>query len=555
LTLIKYWDSTGSKNMAGEFKHKDVGIDLSKAEWEGIDNHILDSQATGDLIIASSVTQLSRLAIGIEGKVLKSVGGIPTYSNPPNAAYTLATNDASVEEKAHANATLTGTADQIIINAAIETYKDVMIVGNNVYTTGEIRLGVNAAYDAVVSFLSLRTQPKLTIRHTGASCAVAIAGVGTLFEFGWIWGDHTDSQSGIRFLGMGQSRIIGVDISDFKNSCLLYDAANSLANASSNYIFINSLDWGGTIQADYGIDMRSAAGVLAQDYEFWIPLISESKIACIRVGDNASLVSQEYHSFHIGPDLGASTGLWADVMDHWNYIDIMGGVPSIGTYDILIRPTAAMTKIDCDTRSDIRVAKQNLTSIINLPYREYSLPFESIDNIYTAGGTGTVAMNAGKQYLSLLTTNVSDNTADARKYLQTSWASLSKSSEFSVTIAPQAVTNDTLGIWVGNGNTGNHYGFSAVNGALIGECGNGSALSTTGTLISMTATTPYLLHAIYNNEKGEVLFFVDGVYKGALTTNLPTGAVDLMWNAKLTTNTTAAKELYVYSDFVYKQRQ
>ncbi|MFA5715022.1 MAG: hypothetical protein WC998_04750 [Candidatus Paceibacterota bacterium] len=34
--------------MANEFRHKDVGTDLSKAEWEGVDSHEADSQSSGD---------------------------------------------------------------------------------------------------------------------------------------------------------------------------------------------------------------------------------------------------------------------------------------------------------------------------------------------------------------------------------------------------------------------------------------------------------------------------------------------------------------------------
>ena len=38
--------------MANELKHKDVGTALSRAEWEGIDSHQFDNQATGDIAYA-----------------------------------------------------------------------------------------------------------------------------------------------------------------------------------------------------------------------------------------------------------------------------------------------------------------------------------------------------------------------------------------------------------------------------------------------------------------------------------------------------------------------
>jgi len=56
--------------MANEFKHKTVGTQMTQSEYEAVGGHVLDSQAAGDLVYASSTTQLSRLGIGTAGKVL-----------------------------------------------------------------------------------------------------------------------------------------------------------------------------------------------------------------------------------------------------------------------------------------------------------------------------------------------------------------------------------------------------------------------------------------------------------------------------------------------------
>lgn len=65
--------------MANELKHASVGANLSQAEWESVVAHILDAQATGDLIYASSAAQLRRLGIGVAGQPLTVVGGIPAW--------------------------------------------------------------------------------------------------------------------------------------------------------------------------------------------------------------------------------------------------------------------------------------------------------------------------------------------------------------------------------------------------------------------------------------------------------------------------------------------
>jgi hypothetical protein len=66
--------------MANEFKHVSVGTDLSQAEWESTAGHVLNSQATGDTIYASSSSQLTRLGIGSTGQVLTVSGGLPAWA-------------------------------------------------------------------------------------------------------------------------------------------------------------------------------------------------------------------------------------------------------------------------------------------------------------------------------------------------------------------------------------------------------------------------------------------------------------------------------------------
>ena len=67
--------------MANEFKHSTVGSQLSQTEYESTTGHVLDSQAAGDIIYASSTSQLSRLGIGTAGKVLavNSGASAPEY--------------------------------------------------------------------------------------------------------------------------------------------------------------------------------------------------------------------------------------------------------------------------------------------------------------------------------------------------------------------------------------------------------------------------------------------------------------------------------------------
>ena len=66
--------------MSNEFKHGTVGTELTQAEWEGIGTHVLESQAAGDIVYASSSSQLRRLAKGTDTHVLILSSGIPAWS-------------------------------------------------------------------------------------------------------------------------------------------------------------------------------------------------------------------------------------------------------------------------------------------------------------------------------------------------------------------------------------------------------------------------------------------------------------------------------------------
>lgn len=69
--------------MANELVHGTQGTTLTQAEFESVGLHVCNSQATGDLIYASSATQLTRLAVGAADTILVSDGSNPSWSATP----------------------------------------------------------------------------------------------------------------------------------------------------------------------------------------------------------------------------------------------------------------------------------------------------------------------------------------------------------------------------------------------------------------------------------------------------------------------------------------
>ena len=76
--------------MANEFKHKDPGTELTQAEYIASDGtgHVFDSQASGDILYASSSSVLARLAKATDGNILELASGLPAWTASPTIGST-----------------------------------------------------------------------------------------------------------------------------------------------------------------------------------------------------------------------------------------------------------------------------------------------------------------------------------------------------------------------------------------------------------------------------------------------------------------------------------
>ncbi len=87
--------------MANELRHSDVGTALSKSEWEAVGGHIFNSQAAGDIMYASTTSQLSRLGIGSANQILAVNSGAtaPEWVSGVNLAtnFTVSANNSANE--------------------------------------------------------------------------------------------------------------------------------------------------------------------------------------------------------------------------------------------------------------------------------------------------------------------------------------------------------------------------------------------------------------------------------------------------------------------------
>ena len=95
--------------MANELTHKDPGVALTQAEYISSDGtgHVFDSQASGDILYASSSTVLSRLAKATDGNILELASGLPAWTASPSIWSTSWANANHAHAASNSGGTLT----------------------------------------------------------------------------------------------------------------------------------------------------------------------------------------------------------------------------------------------------------------------------------------------------------------------------------------------------------------------------------------------------------------------------------------------------------------
>ena len=115
--------------MANELKHGTAGTSLSQAEFEGVGLHVFNSQATGDIVYASSSTQLTRLGKATDGDVLTLASGVPSWATPTTGDITGVTagtglTGGGTSGTVTVNLALTGLVDTAIANGDYIVFTD-----------------------------------------------------------------------------------------------------------------------------------------------------------------------------------------------------------------------------------------------------------------------------------------------------------------------------------------------------------------------------------------------------------------------------------------------
>ena len=150
--------------MANELRHADaISGRVRENEYEHPSEHILNDQAIGDMVYASSATQLSGLPIGSTGDFLTVTAGKPAWTNSfavsigfaNDIIFTLGTDDdigmVLRSTSLNANTVLAGVIVGTRVTQAMAANS--LLIGN-VTASGDIGLYVNKGGNSIQVFFA-----------------------------------------------------------------------------------------------------------------------------------------------------------------------------------------------------------------------------------------------------------------------------------------------------------------------------------------------------------------------------------------------------------------
>lgn len=195
----------------------------------------------------------------------------------------------------------------------------------------------------------------------------------------------------------------------------------------------------------------------------------------------------------------------------------------------------------------------NMMNLYNGAQILYKTSFESFDNfIVNKTGTGTITYDGAAVILSTGTT--SGSAVEIFKNYDYPINEMSWSKVRRIRSKVRIGTNTSQEIHILSGDLYNyrHIGFQVVNNLLYGTVADGSTEATL-LLETLIGSAIRLLEAVLTPGV-ECRFYVDGVDKGAITTNLPTGTLNA-YNVILLyiLNSEAADKTLALSEWVFLQ--
>jgi len=451
----------------------------------------LDALSAGQSLYVAPVTY------NLTTKLTISTDGISIFSNGLVDPFGLATESGAIFKDASAG----GLTDIIEITANGVTLDNILLHGNAKASNG---LRLTACRYCVFPHLSIERceSSGLVIDGSGAN----------------ICADHW----------FGDLRINLPSDTSTDLRAIIFDGGTSTGGATCNYFDrVTIVVYGAT--TSYGIDFKRRAD---NNYfgRLQIGQVSGTTLTACVIFNSADPTSNNLvHNntiAHFSAEVGASVPqIIANKADRANRVyTFIYNIPNIRGYS------------------------ENLEIVSMLRRYEWSTFFESADGFWTpTSGSGSVTLASDK--VTVATGATSGSTAEIIKNPARTFFSWGRRRVFKTRVRFVTNTNQEIRIATGLNRTAtqDHLGFKVVNGDLYGSVADGTTESTVDTGVDISAGDVVELeaHFLYGIE---ARFYVNGVDKGSIATNLPDGGGNVLMSLYIE-NTEAADKSFEISEF------
>ena len=389
--------------MAKEFKHDSVGTQLTQNEYESTTGHVIASQAVGDIVYASTTSQLTGLAIGEENQILTvSSAGIPEWVT----SITLGDGDAEdVAVIIDGNAVdfhigLDDSADDLVIGtgSTLGTATAISIDGGGTLATtfyGDVTLG--------------GTTPTLTIGDAGAEdTAIVFDGNAQDFYIG------LDDSADDLIIGLGNTVGTTPAISIDENRNVTF-SDGSIDIDIASHDTSNGLKLGGTLVTSTAAELNILDGVTSTATELNI-MDGDTSVGTSTVADGDGIVTndggtmkqttvQTFATYFADEITAMSNLVTTGALNSGSITSGFGSI-NIGSSALT---TSGTTDLGATTVDSLSVSDANITNVGDIALDSISADGNDINIAMTDNrSTALTIKESTNSYLTFITTNSSE---------------------------------------------------------------------------------------------------------------------------------------------------
>ena len=389
--------------MAKEFKHDSVGTQLTQAEYEANAGHVIASQAVGDIVYASTTSQLTGLAIGEQNQILTV-----SSAGKPEWVTSITLGDGDAEDVA-----LIIDGNAIDFHIGLDDSSDDLVIGTGSTLGTATAINIDGGGTLATTFygdVTLGgTTPTLTIGDAGAEdTAIVFDGNAQDFYIG------LDDSADDLIIGLGSTVGTTPAISIDENRNVTF-SDGSIDIDIASHDTSNGLKLGGTLVTSTAAELNILDGVTSTATELNI-IDGNATVGTTTVADGDGIVTNDAGTMRQTTVQTFATYFADEITAMSNLVttgalnsgSITSGFGSINIGSSALT-TSGTTDLGATTVDSLSVSDANITNVADIALDSISADGNDINIAMTDNRSSALTIKEStNSYLTFATTNSSE---------------------------------------------------------------------------------------------------------------------------------------------------